>query len=272
MRLELEKALNKPQLLPKTTGTDGRALRDSWDAYRRKLRELVGRGGEIRVRNHVFEPLIERLGYERLEAAGEVETREGMESGGHQLLGPNGGALRVWATAFEEDLDAPARAFSFASTSLWRNTFSPSVALAPHVRSVLDDSAETGRFLEDGVQTLFRLFTDGIHCTELHIAPLGGALFGEKSTPLFSRLQWGERAVASLLDRLLWTPKRRGAEGRERVHYGPLDVEDLGRVYEALLELEPGIATVRMCRLRRQKLEVVVPFAQGERYLPRQLG
>ncbi len=55
-------------------------------------------------------------------------------------------------------------------------------------------------------------------------------------------------------------------QGRQRVHYGPLGVEDLGRVYEALLELEPGIATEDMCRLRRAKLEVVVPEEQGERY------
>lgn len=50
------------------------------------------------------------------------------------------------------------------------------------------------------------------------------------------------------------------------MHYGPLDVKDLGRVYEALLELEPGVATEPMCRLRRQKLEVVVPVAQGVKY------
>ena len=40
----------------------------------------------------------------------------------------------------------------------------------------------------------------------------------------------------------------------------------LGRVYEALLELEPGIAGETMCRLRRAKLEVVVPVAQGAPY------
>ena len=54
----------------------------------------------------------------------------------------------------------------------------------------------------------------------------------------------------------------------ERVHYGPLGRGGLGRVYEALLELEPGIASEPMCRLRRQKLEVVVPIAQGEKYRP----
>ena len=41
--------------------------------------------------------------------------------------------------------------------------------------------------------------------------------------------------------RLLWTPGD-GGEERHRVYYGSLDVEDLGRVYEALLELEPGKA------------------------------
>ncbi|HKM52119.1 MAG TPA: N-6 DNA methylase, partial [Isosphaeraceae bacterium] len=78
----------------------------------------------------------------------------------------------------------------------------------------------------------------------------------------------GERAVAWLLDRLLWTSKQRGSDTRERVHCGSLDVEDLGRVYEALLELEPGISAEPMCRLRRQKFEVVVPLAQGEKYRP----
>jgi hypothetical protein len=77
-------------------------------------------------------------------------------------------------------------------------------------------------------------------------------------------LAWGERAVALLLDRLLWTmPKGRS---RERVHYGSLDVEDLGRVYEALLELEPGITTAAMSRLRRAKLEVVLPAEHSARY------
>jgi hypothetical protein len=90
---------------------------------------------------------------------------------------------------------------------------------------------------------------------------------------VLSQLRWGERAVAHLLDQLLWTTPKKKSGVRERVHYGPLDVEDLGRVYEALLELEPGLANEPMCRLRRQKLEVVVPLAQGEKYRPpRPLG
>jgi hypothetical protein len=424
---DFEKELERHKLLPKTTGADGQALKERWDSYRRRLRELVARGGALRVRNCVVEPLIEALGYTSLEAADAVETREGEEAGGALLVSADGTAkLRVWTTDLNEDLDAPARrgaayryshlrvaqrvllaagerlglltngvelrllicdparldsqieisidpnwkrsrdvpdsyrlllalaspggveklpeiidkarlqqarvtkelrvqarhavegflqgvldhpenrdqleshtdraqlardlwrealvvvyrllfvlkleasddpakSFSFASTSLWRNTFSPSTCLAQHVSPVLEGT-ETGNFLENGLRSLFRLFVEGAQCTELHVAPLGGALFGADTTPLLSGLHWGESAVAHLLDQLLWTSPRRRATARERVHYGPLDVEDLGRVYEALLELEPGITAEPMCRLRRSKLEVVVPLAQGEKY------
>jgi len=443
VRFELEKELTKAKRLPKTTGNEGKELDEAWQVYRRKLRELATRGGVLRVRNHVITPLVKLLGYDRIESGGEVETREGLESGGEVLItADNSTKLRVWCTDFETDLDAPAKrgaayrysylriaqrvlltcgerlglltngvelrllisdparpdsqitiaidpywkrsrnipdsfllllalvppngvkalpelvekarlqqarvtkelrvqarraverfiqeildrpenrnkiyigetntdtetdllpsgmsrgnlakqlwkegliivyrllfilklessnnpaqAFSFASTSLWRNTFSPSMALANHARKVLDEGWETGSFLENGLRALFRLFAEGLSCTELNIKPLGGALFEADSTPIFSKLKWGERAISHLLDQLLWTMPQTG-KARERVHYGSLDVEDLGRVYEALLELEPGITTEPMCRLRRQKLEVVVPVAQGKKYRP----
>ncbi|MFZ5448937.1 MAG: N-6 DNA methylase [Thermodesulfobacteriota bacterium] len=429
IRFELEKELSRLKLLPKTTGEEGRELQESWEVYRRQLRELVSRGGPLRVRHLVLDPLVSRLGFQRLEDAPEVETREGREAGGWLLTAANGTHLRVWATALEEDLDAPARrgrafrfshlriaqrvllaagerlglltnglelrllisdparldsqieialdphwkrsrtvpdsfrlllamaspegiekipdllekarlqqtrvtrelrhqarqaverfvqevldqpanrerldavpdkdrlardlwreglilvyrllfifkleasddparVFSFASSALWRRSYSPTQALAPFARLVLEEGRETGRFLEDGLRALFFMFNEGLTCTELNVKPLGGALFGGQATPWLTSLAWGERAVAHLLDLLLWTPKRRGAAGRERVHYGSLEIEDLGRVYEALLELEPGITTGTMCRLRRAKLEVVVPAPQGEKYKP----
>jgi hypothetical protein len=181
------------------------------------------------------------------------------------------GLVTVYRLLFVLKLEASddlARSFSFASTSLWRNTFSPSLALARYAHEVFERGRETGTLLESGLRTLFRMFEEGLECTELVVKPLGGALFGSSATPTLSQLTWGERAVAWLLDRLLWTTERRGEHTRQRVHYGPLDVEDLGRVYEALLELEPGITQEPMCRLRPQKLEVVVPLAQGEKYRP----
>lgn len=182
------------------------------------------------------------------------------------------GLILIYRLLFIFQLEAspdPARAFTFASARLWRTTYSPSQALAPIARKVLDSAAETGRYLEDGLRALFRLFATGLQSNEMKVHRLAGMLFEKDSTPLLDRLVWGERTVALLLDQLLWTEsgsKRDGSAGRERVHYGSLDVENLGRVYEALLELEPGLATEPMCRLRRDKLEVVLPAAQGEPY------
>ena len=161
-----------------------------------------------------------------------------------------------------ESASDPARAFSFAATPLWRESLSPNQALGRLVRRHLDQGHDTGRMLEDGLRSVFQVFRDGLSCGGLSIAPLGGALFGGGATPVLDALSWGERAVAVLLDRLLWTtPKGRP---RERVHYGALDVEDLGHIYEALLELEPGIATEPMIRQRRAKLEIVVPGVGGD--------
>lgn len=155
--------------------------------------------------------------------------------------------------------------FSFASTSLWRHTYSPSVALGQVAQQVVDEGVQTGHYLEHGLRTLFRLFERGIRSTELTIAPLGGMLFGKQAAALVDRLHWGEFSCALLLDKLLRAPRGRGLV---RLSYRDLDVEELGRVYETLLELEPGLAIADMVRLRRHKLEVVVPAVQGEKYRP----
>src|SRR5262249_28988769 len=129
----------------------------------------------------------------------------------------------------------------------------------PSARSGSRHRPHAGRRTPSG----FRMFRDGLSCSELSIRPLGGALFGASATPLLERLACGERAVALLLDRLPWTTPH-GRE-RERVHYGALDVEELGRIYEALLELEPGITAGPMVRLRRAKLEIVQSAARVDR-------
>lgn len=189
----------------------------------------------------------------------------------HRLAGQlyRDALVMVYRLLFILKLEAspdPARSFSFASVTLWRNTYSPTNALAKIVEEKLR-GGETGEMVSGSLRALFRLFREGFQWSEMRIHKLGGMLFGEDAAPLLDDegLRWSELAAAKLLGHLLWTP-RSGKDAPMRVHYGPLYVEDLGRVYEALLELEPGIATEPMCRLRRQKLEVVVPLAQGEPY------
>ena len=151
----------------------------------------------------------------------------------------------------------PGRGFSFAASEPWKRGLSPNRALGPLVRRHLDLGHDTGRLLEDGLRALFQVCREGLVHSTLSIAPLGGALFDPAATAALDGLRWGEHAVASLLDRLLWTTPK-GRE-RERVHYGALDVEVLGRVYESLLDLEPAIATVPMARTRLGRLETVLP-------------
>jgi hypothetical protein len=169
------------------------------------------------------------------------------------------GLVMVYRLLFILKLESPAapgEGFSFASVRLWRTALSPNRALAPLVRRHLDQGHETGRMLESGLRSLFAIFRDGLSCSELRIAALGGGLFGANTTPLLDRLEWGERATAILLDRLMWIRAKHGE--RARVHYGSLGVEDLGSVYEGLLEQEPGIALEPLVRVRRGKLEAVL--------------
>jgi hypothetical protein len=160
-----------------------------------------------------------------------------------------------------ESSTEPGGGFSFAASETWRRGFSPNRALGPLVRRHLDLGHDTGRLLEDGLRILFQVCREGLQHSTLSIAPLGGGLFDPAATELLDGLHWGERAVALLLDRLLWTVPR-GRE-RERVHYGSLDVEELGRIYESLLDLEPDIAKVPMIRTRHGRIEAVVPAATG---------
>lgn len=75
-------------------------------------------------------------------------------------------------------------------------------------------------------------------------------------------LRFCERASERVVDHLRWMPSGKKGE-RRPFDYGSLCVEDLGRVYEGLLELSPGIATEPMCRLRRRKLELLVPLSEA---------
>jgi hypothetical protein len=156
-----------------------------------------------------------------------------------------------------ESLSDRGGGFSFATSESWRRSLSPNRALGPLVRRHLDLGHDTGHLLEDGLRAVFRVCREGLLHSALSIAPLGGVLFDPATTQFLDGLRWGEHAVALLLDRLLWTVPR-GRE-RERVHYGSLDVEELGRVYESLLDLEPDIAKSPMVRIWRGRLEAVVP-------------
>ncbi len=197
-----------------------------------------------------------RLNQARVTASLRDQARSALEGFLNGILSQPGNAAsrlpadRLWAESLilvyrllfilKLESSAPCQGASFTASNLWRTALSPSLVLAPIARRILDQAAETGRLLEDGLRVLFRFCRDGLSCSEMHIPALGGALFGAEAMPLLDSIAWGERTVALLLDRLLWTsPKGRA---RERVQFAALSVEQLGHVYEALLELEPSIS------------------------------
>jgi hypothetical protein len=315
VKFELENELTKLKLLVKITGTDGKQLKEDWDAYRRHLAQLAVRGGPLRVRNQVIEPLCKRLGYTgEIESAADVETREGREDDGY-LLTADGAKLRVWTTDLDEDLDAPAKrgqAYRFSHLRIAQRVLLASgerVGLLTNgvelrllisdparpdsqVIFALDPNWKRSRDIPDSFRLLLALVTPkgvsavpglvdkarlqqarvtkdlrdqarqaiGRFVQEVLDHPDNQEWFAhQKDRAVLARALWHEGLV--LVYRLLFILKLESS-----------DDPDLGRVYEALLELEPGIAGEPMCRLRRQKLEVVVPIAQGEKYRPRGEG
>ena len=99
-----------------------------------------------------------------------------------------------------------------------------------------------------------------------NIPPRGGDFFSA-STPegqLLARARLPDRTVAEILLHLATTVPRRGI-GRERISFRELDIENLGAVYEGLLEFEPRVASAPMFEIRVQGRSYVLQAAEAVR-------
>jgi hypothetical protein len=109
------------------------------------------------------------------------------------------------------------------------------------------DSLAANRFgLWMQLQAVFRIFNEGITSTlpgMENIPPRGGRLFDETTEDgrRLRSLRLNDRQTAAILLALATTRPRRGI-GRERVSFRELEIEQLGSVYEGLLEYEPAEA------------------------------
>ncbi|MCP9464994.1 MAG: N-6 DNA methylase [Nitrospira sp.] len=113
---------------------------------------------------------------------------------------------------------------------------------------------------------LFRIFNEGIapHLPELeNIPPRGGYLFSDETPEgrLLRQLRLDDRSTAQVLLALATTRPRRGV-GRERVSFRELDIEQLGNVYQGLLEYEPAEAGGTMIDCRVQGRDYVLAPAE----------
>jgi hypothetical protein len=96
------------------------------------------------------------------------------------------------------------------------------------------------------LRTLFRLFQDDKLSAILNLAPLNGELF---ATQTLDGCALSNRDLLCALWWLAYYQEKHGAPSR-RVNYAALDVEELGSVYESLLEFHPDVAVDASGRLQ----------------------
>jgi hypothetical protein len=71
--------------------------------------------------------------------------------------------------------------------------------------------------------------------SSIGLPPYNGGLFDEARTPLLSRIRLGDAVMADVIDALSFEQTR---EGRKYINYRDLTVQQLGSIYERLLEHE----------------------------------
>jgi hypothetical protein len=107
----------------------------------------------------------------------------------------------------------------------------------------LRDLAETSGTplgLWDSLRAIAKLAHAGCRAGDLHVRPFNGRLFSPVRTPLAERRNLDDR-VAKRAVLALSTRPTQDRSGRERIVYGDLGVEELGGVYETLLDYQPRL-------------------------------
>jgi hypothetical protein len=106
------------------------------------------------------------------------------------------------------------------------------------------------RGLWEAIQSIARLAHRGCRIGALQVTPFNGRLFSPVDSPLADSVPLDDGAVRQALLALTTRPSR---GGRERIAYGDLGVEQLGGVYERVLDLEPSTEEPTRIESRRPK-------------------
>jgi hypothetical protein len=151
---------------------------------------------------------------------------------------------------------------------LYRKLYSMN-SLVDRLLSTPFDSLGRNRYeLWSILQTTFRIFDEGLPpLPDLeNIPPRGGPLFSRKTSmgQWIERMRVSDADVRDLILSLATSQQNRGV-GRERISYRELAIEQLGSVYEGLLEYEPKVAEVPMFAIRIQRHEFVLVPAELKR-------
>ena len=125
-----------------------------------------------------------------------------------------------------------------ALVPLWHPIYRESYSLES-----LRDAAEHATHapgLWDALRAIARLAHAGCRAGDLQVTPFNGRLFAPARTPLADRRDLDDGAAQRAIVALSTRPAPHCA-GRERIAYRDLGVEQLGAVYETLLDYEPRL-------------------------------
>jgi len=122
------------------------------------------------------------------------------------------------------------------------------------------------RGLWESLQAIARLAHDGCHAGDLRVTAFNGRLFSPSHAPMADAVSLDDGAVRRAM---LALTTRSAAHGRRRIAYADLGVEQLGGVYERILDFSPAAARtdpqeITLVRTGRRK-------ATGAFYTPRAL-
>jgi len=149
--------------------------------------------------------------------------------------------------------DVPVGSFEQALTIVYRMLFllfAESRGLVPLWHPVYRDSysidalsalaERSPRGLWDALRAIARLAHAGCRAGDLRVTPFNGRLFAPAQTPLAERRDLDDEAARRALLALSTRPSI-DRSGREKIAYRDLGVEQLGAVYETLLDYEPHV-------------------------------
>ncbi|MQA29738.1 MAG: N-6 DNA methylase [Luteitalea sp.] len=124
-----------------------------------------------------------------------------------------------------------------ALVPLWHPVYRESYSL----EGLLDAATGgTASGLWDGLRAVNRLAYAGCRAGDLHVTPFNGRLFAPARTPLAERRNLDDEAARRALVALS-TRTAADGEGRQPISYRDLGVEQLGAVYETLLDYAPHV-------------------------------
>ena len=145
---------------------------------------------------------------------------------------------------------------------VWHPVYRDSYTIGSLRAAAEGGQGDTG--LWEALRAIARMAHAGCDAGDLRVTPFNGRLFAPARTPLAERRDLNDASARRAVLALATRPAAGGA-GREASAYRDLGVEQIGAVYETLLDFEPRVHRQAAPRGSRTKVEVTLESGSGIR-------